>query len=355
MKTNFPYRTPTGSRPLAPRQPAPSVTAPSGRSLPFAVASTVPRPASRRAASPGLADELKTRAPRASLRGEHGRALDLYRTLSALEPSVPLHRIRAGDCLVKLGKRRDALVEYRVAAEAYVALGMQVHARSAWRLVLGIVPGDADAIAHLAALDTRVRGAVPGTPPPIPSAAGAIPAPPAPEGAPSLRRARGSGTPTAPESEIRADADAARLDVRTTLAPEPVKALATTPVVPRRADLRERSPAGAVVVAKAESFVPSETSDETERVLRHAALALEFADLDEDEDRIWIDLEGLCGPAPTDMAPSPMLLVLEESEPVAFFAEMSDPGPVRPESVLGAAPRASLIDEQTKPVPPPDE
>jgi len=317
--------------------------------LPFAVASTAPRPAARRQTSPGLADELKTLAPQASLRGEHGRALDLYRTLAALEPTVPLHRIRAGDCLVKLGKKRDALTEYRVAAEAYVALGMHVHARSSWRLVLGIAPGDADAKAHLTALDARARGARPGTPPPVPSTAGAIPAPPAPEGAP--RRARGGGTPTAPESEVRAERE---LAVRTTLSPAPATTLATTPVIPRRADLRERSPA-ALVVVEEEIVVAPVSRAETERVMRHAALALEFADLDEDEDRIWIDLEEVLGPSPHEAGGLPALLVLEESEPVAFFAEMSDPGPVRPESVVAAGPRASVIEEQTKPVPPPDE
>jgi hypothetical protein len=309
VKTNFPNRTPSGSRPATPRMPAPSVTRPSGQSLPFAVAATASRPLPRRQTSTGLADELKTLAPQASLRGEHGRALELYQRLCSIEPTVPLHRIRAGDCFVKLGKKREALVEYRIAAGAYVALGMQVHARSAWRLVLGIVPGDADATAHLKALDARARGARPGTPPPVPPGGGAIPAPPAPAGGPSLRRSRGSSTPTAPESEVRAERELARA---------------------------------------------LETNAETERVMRHAVLALEFADLDEDEDRIWLDLTDACGPAEADALPE--LLVLEDSgEPVAFFAETSDVGPVRPESVLGAGPRASLIEEQTKPVPPPDE
>lgn len=296
VKNDNSHRPPVqGRRPDPPRQPAPSVTAPSGRALPFAVASITQRPKPRRTTRPGLADELKTLAPQAALRGEHTRALDLYRTLAALEPTVPLHRIRAGDCLVKRGRKREAFAEYRAAAEAYVALGMYVHARSAWRLVLGIAPGDADASAHLKALDAGARGRQPGTPPPVPPRPAAIPAPPPPPNAPSIRRnaARRSVTPTAPEVEVR----------------------------------------------------------EQGHVEDRASLALEFADLDGDEDRIWIDLEGICEPATHSSGAAPVR-ARENSEPVAYFAETSDSGPVRPESVLEAGPRASLVEEVTKPLTP---
>lgn len=343
MKTLPGDRKSSSHRPVA---PAPTVTAPSSQSLPFAIASTVgpPRRAGRTngGAAGGIADQLKTRAPQAALRGDHARALDLYRSLVALEPTVPLHRIRAGDCHVKLGQKREALVEYRKAADAYVAMGLHAHARSAWRLVLGIVPGDADASARLAALDARTRGARVGTPPPVPSAAGAIPAPPPPAGAP---RTRGGKTPTAPESEIRAERE--RASAALAKRPEailPASDPTVTPVVAKRGDVRS--------VAVAPPPAPASTPSKSQRVEpAKPDLALEFADLDDEADCLWIDLEGIVEREVSE--PSPLVFREEPGEPVAFFSETSEPGPVR-QSVAVAGPPSSLIEEQTRPVPAPD-
>ena len=96
----------------------------------------------------------------------------------------------------------------------------------------------------------------------------------------------------------------------------------------------------------------SEADLRAERERKRAALALEFADLDDDEDRIWIDLENLVEPdAPMT---APQAFPAEEREPVAYFAETSDPGPVRPASTLEAGPRPSIVEEITKAVPPPE-
>lgn len=215
---------------------------------------------------------------------------------------MPLHRIRAGDCLVKMGQKREALSEYRAAADAYLALGMHVHARSAWRLVLGIVPGDVDASASLHALDTRVRGAKAGS------------------------AVREADTPTAPESVVRAEKAEARAASELVIVPESV---AVEPAV-----------------AKALAVTPAPSARER--------LALEFADLDDDADEIWIELDGLFDEpvkAPLRLAPAG----IEETEPVAFFAA-NDDGDSTPsrKSGPGLGLRASVVDEETKPVPPPE-
>ena len=130
--------------------------------------------------------------------------------------------------------------------------------------------------------------------------------------------------------------------IREALAATPVpakiaKAQAVTPIVARRADVRGP-------VERAVTPAPSARD----------LLALEFADLDDDDDGIWIDLDGLFD-APAK-APQPLVPAgHEETEPVAFFAA-NDDGEESPARQSGPAlgPRASIVDEETKPVPPPD-
>ena len=83
-------------------------------------------------------------------------------------------------------------------------------------------------------------------------------------------------------------------------------------------------------------------------------LALEFADLDDDADEIWIELDGMFDEPPKALAPLAPA-GFEETEPVAFFAANADDDstPSR-KSGPGLGLRASVVDEETKPVPPPE-
>ena len=86
----------------------------------------------------------------------------------------------------------------------------------------------------------------------------------------------------------------------------------------------------------------------------HADLLLEFADLEDSDDEIWIDLEDIFEVAA--MAPQPVVPVREDTEPVAFFAahEPGDDSSPSRQSGPVQGPRGSLIEEETKPVPPPE-
>ena len=95
---------------------------------------------------------LLTDAAAAVAKGEAAKALDLYRSASRLEPRNPMHALRAGDCLVRLGRVNEALPVYRRVAERYASEGHHARAVSVYRIVQRLFPRDTVAARRLVEL-----------------------------------------------------------------------------------------------------------------------------------------------------------------------------------------------------------
>ena len=85
---------------------------------------------------------LQSDAARAVANGDAAKALELYRSASRLEPKNPMHALRAGDCLVRLGRANEALPVYRRVAERYASEGHHARAVSVYRIVQRLFPRD---------------------------------------------------------------------------------------------------------------------------------------------------------------------------------------------------------------------
>lgn len=95
---------------------------------------------------------LQSRAVTALSSGDDATALALYRAAARREPKNPMHALRAGDCLVRLGRIQEALPVYRNVAERYAADGQHARAVSVYRLVQRLAPRDVPAAQRLAEL-----------------------------------------------------------------------------------------------------------------------------------------------------------------------------------------------------------
>lgn len=95
---------------------------------------------------------LLTDAAAAVAKGDAAKALELYRTASRLEPRNPMHALRAGDCLVRLGRVNEALPVYRRVAERYASEGHHARAVSVYRIVQRLFPRDTVAARRLVEL-----------------------------------------------------------------------------------------------------------------------------------------------------------------------------------------------------------
>jgi hypothetical protein len=85
---------------------------------------------------------LQSQAAAAVAAGDAAKALALYRAASRIEPKNLMHPLRAGDCLVRLGRIHEAVLAYRNVAERYAADGQQARAVSVFRLVQRLAPRD---------------------------------------------------------------------------------------------------------------------------------------------------------------------------------------------------------------------
>lgn len=108
---------------------------------------------------------LQSDAARAVAKGDAAKALELYRAASRLEPRNPMHALRAGDCLVRLGRVNEALPVYRGVAERYASEGHHARAVSVYRIVQRLFPRDTVAARRLVELK-RLRAEQPAPPAP---------------------------------------------------------------------------------------------------------------------------------------------------------------------------------------------
>lgn len=92
---------------------------------------------------------LQSQAAKAIASGDAAAALALYRAAARIEPKNPMHALRAGDCLVRLGRIHEAVPVYRDVAERYAADGQHARAVSVYRLVQRLAPRDVRAAQRL--------------------------------------------------------------------------------------------------------------------------------------------------------------------------------------------------------------
>lgn len=112
---------------------------------------------------------LLSDAAAAISRGNAGKALAHYRAAARLDPKNPMHTLRTGDCLVRLGRKEEARLTYRHVAERYAADGQYARAISVCRLVQRLAPDDAvvaQRLAELVALRARRERPAYAEPPP---------------------------------------------------------------------------------------------------------------------------------------------------------------------------------------------
>lgn len=114
---------------------------------------------------------LATDAARAVAGGDAAKALDLYRAVALLEPRNPMYALRIGDCLVRLGRRQEALPVYRRVADRFASEGQLVRAASVLRLIQRLFPRDVPSANRLVELrrklaESRTREAAPAEPTP---------------------------------------------------------------------------------------------------------------------------------------------------------------------------------------------
>lgn len=95
---------------------------------------------------------LLSDAAAAISRGNAAKALALYRSAARLDPKNPMHTLRTGDCLVRLGRKEEARLVYRHVAERYADDGQYARAISVCRLVQRLAPDDATIARRLAEL-----------------------------------------------------------------------------------------------------------------------------------------------------------------------------------------------------------
>lgn len=218
----------------------------------------------------GVVAQLREQAPEAWSAGDFARALEIYRTLGTLEPHEPMHGLRTGDCLARLGRRPLAAVAYRRAAQEFAARARVAQARSACRLVLRLQPGDPVARALLDRLDARRE-------PPTRDDVGAIP----------LETDAGFAT---------MDPTPARTATNATQPPRPEPASTSSPaparaVIPAAPDER-RASLGLVPLGEGEELVDEDDFDPaTGHTGTGSALVLDARPEQEDEE-LWLDITG---------------------------------------------------------------
>jgi cAMP-dependent protein kinase regulator len=97
----------------------------------------------------------KEEALRALSKGEWGRALDSFQKHCSHEPSDLRSRLKMADVLERLGRKEEAVQEYRKVAESYATEGFILQAISVNKIILRINPSLKDVNGRLAQLYTE--------------------------------------------------------------------------------------------------------------------------------------------------------------------------------------------------------
>jgi len=98
---------------------------------------------------------LKEEALRALSKGEWGKALDHLKKHCSQEPSDLRSRLKMAEVLERLGRKEEAVQEYRKVAEGYAAEGFLLQAISVNKVILRINPSLKDVNERLAQLYTE--------------------------------------------------------------------------------------------------------------------------------------------------------------------------------------------------------
>ncbi len=83
---------------------------------------------------------LKEEALRALSKGEWGKALDHFKKHCSQEPSDLRSRLKMAEVLERLGRKEEAVQEYRKVAEGYATEGFLLQAISVNKVILRINP-----------------------------------------------------------------------------------------------------------------------------------------------------------------------------------------------------------------------
>lgn len=89
----------------------------------------------------------------------YDKALEQYRLLAKLEPNDLRHRIKIGECLTKLNKKKEAIAEYNEVVKEYTKEGFLIQAIAVVRMILQLDPNETEAQNMLAELNSK-RGIV---------------------------------------------------------------------------------------------------------------------------------------------------------------------------------------------------
>lgn len=96
----------------------------------------------------------------------YDKALEQYRLLAKLEPNDLRHRIKIGECLTKLNKKKEAIAEYNEVVKEYTKEGFLIQAIAVARMILQLDPNETSAQNMLAELNAK-RGIVVDKKPPM--------------------------------------------------------------------------------------------------------------------------------------------------------------------------------------------
>lgn len=89
----------------------------------------------------------------------YDKALEQYRMLAKLEPNDLRHRIKIGECLTKLNKKKEAITAYNEVVKEYAKQGFLIQAIAVTRMILQLDPSETEAQNMLAELNAK-RGIV---------------------------------------------------------------------------------------------------------------------------------------------------------------------------------------------------
>lgn len=96
----------------------------------------------------------------------YDKALEQYRLLAKLEPNDLRHRIKIGECLTKLNKKKEAIAEYNEVVKEYTKEGFLIQAIAVARMILQLDPNETSAQNMIAELNAK-RGIVTDKKPPV--------------------------------------------------------------------------------------------------------------------------------------------------------------------------------------------
>ncbi|UCD84977.1 MAG: tetratricopeptide repeat protein, partial [Deltaproteobacteria bacterium] len=98
--------------------------------------------------------------------GRWDKALDAYQKLAKLEPKDLKIRQKIGDIYTKMGKKQEAIEEYKELAESYAEGGFLAKAIAVNKIIQGLDPSQKEVQQRLAQLYAKKTGKETGTPVP---------------------------------------------------------------------------------------------------------------------------------------------------------------------------------------------